>query len=391
MPETGPRKAPEIPATMAAVQLTGYGGLDRLVYRTDVPTPRPEPGEVLIRVTAAGMNNTDINARTGWYNADVKTGTTADGGTAGFGVTEAGMGDWEGGLGFPRIQGADCVGRIVAVGDGVDPRRIGERVIVEPYLVDPDDAEGLESAGFLGLEYDGAFAQFTAFPARNVHKLPEGLAVSDTALATLPCSGGTAMNMLVLAGAKAGDLALVTGASGGVGSFLVQILKHLGAEVVAVCGRSKFEAVRALGAHHVVDRNAPSLEDAVLAETGGRKLTLVADVVGGAQFPAMLALLRRGGRYVTAGAIAGPEVTLDLRTLYLKSLTFYGSTVYRPETFPRLLEIVAEGGIEPAVAETRPLSEIREAQTRFLEKTHIGSLVLIPPDGDGARPSVTSR
>lgn len=364
---------------MAGVHLTGQGGLDKLVYREDIPTPKPGPGEVLVQVAAAGVNNTDINTRIGWYSPDVKSGTTAEGGSEGLGDSEKDTGSWTGRLVFPRIQGADCVGRIAAVGPGVDPARIGERTVCEPYIVDPDDETGLESAGFLGSEYDGAFAQFMVLPARNAHRVSDDLDIPDPALATLPCSGGTAMNMLVMAGAKAGDLALVTGASGGVGTFLVQILKHIGAEVVAVASPSKFDAVKAVGADHLVDRTTPDLEAAVLEATGGRRVSLVADVVGGAQFPAMLALLRQGGRYVTAGAIAGPEVTLDLRTLYLKSLSFFGSTVYRRETFPKLMRFLEEGGIKPVVDSTAPLAEIRDAQTRFLAKTHVGSLVLIPP------------
>jgi NADPH:quinone reductase-like Zn-dependent oxidoreductase len=271
------------------------------------------------------------------------------------------------------------VGRIVAVGEGVDPARIGERVVVAPYIADEGDAEGFETAGFLGADFDGAFAQFARVPARSAIPVPDTVPISDAALATLPCSGGTAMNMLVLAKAKAGDLAVVTGASGGVGAFLVQILKALGAEVVAVAGAAKAGAVRALGADHVVDRAAPDLAGAVLAATGGRRPTIAADVVGGAMFPALIGLLARRGRYVTAGAIAGPMVTLDLRSLYLKSLVFHGSTVYLPGTFPRLLDLVRAGRIAPPVAATRPLSEIREAQAAFLGKTHVGSMVLIPP------------
>lgn len=374
-----------IPDRMTAVLLTGLGGLDRLELSHDVPVPRPRPGEVLIRVTAAGMNNTDINARTGWYSPEVTTGTTSEGGAAGFGVAGGGMGDWEGGLAFPRIQGADCVGRIAAVGAGVDPAQIGARAIVQPYVTDPDDPTGLDSAGFLGLDFDGAFAQFVAVPARNVLALPEDLAVPDTALATLPCSGGTAMNMAVLGGAGPGDVALVTGASGGVGSFLVQILKALGAEVVAVAGRAKLDAVRALGADHAIPRDTADLAAAIRAATG-RPLTLVADVVGGAAFPQYLEALGRGGRYVTAGAIAGPLVTLDLRTLYLKSLSFFGSTTYRPETFRRLLDLVIAGRVTPVADSVRPLAEIRAAQEAFLAKTHVGSLVLLPPPLTGESP-----
>src|SRR5262249_52045651 len=147
-----------LPKTMTAVRLTGYGGLEKLEVQEDVPVPQPGNGEVLVRVSAAGMNNTDINLRAGWYKSAVSTGTTSEGGKAGFGVSAQGTGDWTGEPTFPRIQGADAAGRIVEVGPGVGAERIGERVVCDPYIRDPRDLEGLESAGFLGSEYDGAFA-----------------------------------------------------------------------------------------------------------------------------------------------------------------------------------------------------------------------------------------
>src|SRR5213596_158395 len=109
-----------LPTVMAAVLLEGHGGFDRLRYRTDVPVPRPGPDEVLVRVAAAGVNNTDINTRIGWYS---KTGGASDGGS------------WTGHvLKFPRIQGIDVCGTIVAIGEGVDGGRLGERVLIEPCL-----------------------------------------------------------------------------------------------------------------------------------------------------------------------------------------------------------------------------------------------------------------
>lgn len=347
-----------IPGTMTAVHLTGHGGLEKLVIRHDIAVPTPGERQVLVRVTAAGVNNTDINTRTGWYGI--------------------GMGDWEGGLTFPRIQGADAVGYIVAVGNGVNSDRIGERVVCDPYIRDPNNIEGFESAGFLGSEYDGAFAQYMVLPSVNALTVPKELSVSDAALATLPCSGGTAMNMLILASAKAGDLALVTGASGGVGTFLVQLLSALGAEVIAIAGKTKMEAVATLGADHVIERESGDLIERVLHATGGRKLSLVADVVGGSQFSGLLKLLKRGGRYIAAGAIGGPKVELDLRTLYLKNLSLFGSAVYLRETLPRLIDLVIAGRITPFGTQTWPLTEIRSAQTEFLQKKHVGSLVLLP-------------
>ena len=368
-----------IPEHMTAVLLTGYGGLERLDYRTDVRVPIPGAGEVLIRIAAAGMNNTDINTRTGWYNPEVASGTTEQGGSEGFGVSSLGMGDWTGDLTFPRIQGADGAGRIVAVGDGVDAKRIGERVICTPCIYDPGDPDWLDKAGYLGAELDGCFAQYVRVPSVNALHVGDDIPASDAQLATLPCSGGTAMNMLLMAGIKAGDVVLVTGASGGVGTFLVQIARHRGARVVAVCSPEKAEQVRALGAHATVDRNCEDFFAAASTAAGSAPYSLIADVVGGVQFPAYLALLRRGGRYVTSGAIAGPHVELDLRTLYLKNLSFFGSTVHLPETIPALIEVLREGGLTPVVADTRPLAEIAAAQEAFLQKRHVGSMVLLPP------------
>ncbi len=370
---------PTIPTHMAAVQLTGYGGLDKLQYRDDVPVPHPAPGEVLIQVRAAGINNTDINTRSGWYNQAVKTGTEAEGAQSGFAVEHANSSGWGSDIGFPRIQGADVAGIIVAVGPGVDPRRVGERVICDPYFHLPEDTTSLESTGFLGAHRDGGFAQFTVVPAGNAITVAHDLPLTDAQLATVPCSGGTAMNMMLMAGLRAGDRVLVTGASGGVGSFLVQIARASGATVVAVCGAGKHDAVMALGAHHVVDRAASDQANAIRACLGGAPLTLIADVVGGDSFIPYLDLLATAGRYVTAGAIAGPMVTLDLRTLYLKSLSFFGSSVYQRDTLPALLALLQRGAVLPAVADIRPLADICQAQREFLDKRHIGSKVLIPP------------
>ena len=131
----------KIPQAMAAVQLTGHGAFDKLVYREDLPVPAPGPEGVLVRVLAAGVNNTDINTRIGWYNPAVTSGTTSEAGQEGMGVTEQGMGAWTGDMTFPSIQGADALGCIAAVGPGVDPGRIGERVLIQPSFCDPEDPD----------------------------------------------------------------------------------------------------------------------------------------------------------------------------------------------------------------------------------------------------------
>lgn len=366
-----------IPATMHAVYLTGHGGLDKLEYRNDVPVPQPKAGEVLIKVGACGMNNTDINTRTAWYSKSVSEGTTAEGGTSGFAAITADAATWgSSSVSFPRIQGADIVGQIVAVGDNVAQDRIGERVLVEAWLRDPGQPENRDLAGYVGSERDGGYAEYVAIPAVNVFRIESAL--TDPELATFPCSYSTGEYMLTRARLNEGETVLITGASGGVGSALVQLARRRGAEVIAVAGATKLDDIRGLGADSVISRDSPELESAVRAAASGGEVDVVADIVGGTQFPTLIELLKRGGRYVTAGAIAGPVVELDLRTLYLKDLELWGATVMPSGIFQNLVGYIERGEIRPLLAKTFPLADIRQAQTEFLAKRHVGNFVLIP-------------
>lgn len=351
-------------ATMRAVVLTGHGGLDKLEYRTDTPVPNAGPGEVLLAVAACGMNNTDVNTRTGWYS---KTVSSASGDDIGEHDTD---GSWGGGLTFPRIQGADPAGRIVAVGDGVDMDRIGQRVLVDAWLRDPSGA--LDKARYLGSEVDGGYAEYVVVPAVNAHPIDTDL--SDVELASFPCSYATAEHMLHRAGVEEGQWVLVTGASGGVGSGLVQLAKRRGAKVAALTSAAKAGAVRSLGAEAVIDRDQADVTGAVLDATGG--VHVFADVVGGELFAPLLETVRRGGHYTTAGAIAGPIVPLDLRTLYLHDLTMHGATVLPPIVFENLVGYIERDEIKPVVAATFPLERMAEAQEAFLRKEHVGAIVI---------------
>ena len=167
---------------------------------------------------------------------------------------------------------------------------------------------------------------------------------------------------------------LVTGASGGVGSAAVQLAKRRGAEVIAVASASKADDVRTLGADKVIDRN-----DDVLEAVGRDAIDVVVDLVAGDAWPALLDVLKKGGRYATAGAIAGPLVQLDVRTLYLKDLSLIGCTFQDDVVFENLVGYIERGEIRPVVAKTFPLSQIGLAQEEFLAKSFTGKLVLIPP------------
>ncbi|MEM9685198.1 MAG: alcohol dehydrogenase family protein, partial [Pseudomonadota bacterium] len=342
------------PKTMSGIWLTGHGDVDRLEARHDIPVPRPGPTDVLVQVAAAGVNNTDINTRTAWYSKGNQDGDDAS---------------WAGApIVFPRIQGIDACGRIAAVGDAIDPSRIGERVLVEPCLLEADGQE-LAKPWFLGSECDGAFAEYLVVASRHACKIDSAL--SDIELASFPCSYSTAENMLTKSQVSGGDRVLVTGASGGVGSAAVQLAVARGAQVFAVTTPEKGPDLITLGAAQTLTRDDPVVE--VL---GADSLDVVVDLVAGPRWPELLDVLRPGGRYAVAGAVAGPLVELDIRTLYLKDLSFFGCTVLEPEVFANLIDLIETGRIAPVVAATFPLEEIAQAQALFQSKKHTGKIVL---------------
>ncbi|WP_254435980.1 alcohol dehydrogenase family protein [Ruegeria arenilitoris] len=358
-----------LPDTMKAMVTMGHGGLEQMVLHENWPRPEPAAGEVLIKVAACGLNNTDVNTRSGWYSKTVSDATT------GGAFEEVGEDDptWGGNpITFPRIQGADICGEIVAVGEGVDSARIGERVITDGWLRDPSDPGNMDKTGYFGSERDGGFAEYATTLAVNAVPITSDL--SDAELATFSCSYSTAEGMLTRANVTNSDTVLVPGASGGVGGALVQLAKRRGARVIALASEAKHADVAELGPDLILPRAPENL----LAALGEEKITVVADVVGGPYWPNLIDILERGGRYTCSGAIAGPMVDFDLRTFYLRDLTFTGSTVIDPQVMRNLVKYIEAGEIKPALAATYPLEELREAQAAFIAKQHTGNIVVIP-------------
>ena len=365
---------PDLPQTMRAVVLTGHGGLDKLEYREDWPTPRPGPGEVVVKVGACGLNTTDINTRTAWYAKSVTQGMTGEGGKTGLAAADDATGSWTNvPLQFPRIQGADIAARIAAVGEGIAPRRIGERVLVDPWLIGLGDPMSADNARNLGSEADGGFADYAAVPAANAHAIDTAL--GDAKLATFPCVLTTAENLIAHTGLKPGETVVIAGASGGVGSTAVQLCRLRGARVIAIASPAKAADLSELGVAAVVDRNAPDLSEAILAAAGG-PVDVALDVVGGPLFAPLIDALGRGGRYSTSGAIAGPDVRFDLRQLIYKDLRMTGATIVPPGTMARLVRLIEQGEVRPLLAAAFPMKDLARAQEVFMAKRHTGNIVV---------------
>lgn len=354
-------------SVMKAVVTTGNGGYDKLVYR-DVPVPVLRPGEVLLKVLAAGINNTEINTRLGWYSSSVTSGTEQLSTTTH--ATEVDDGGWNEKTPFPLIQGTDCCGKVVARANDVTRPEIGKRVLVRACM----RLNGFDSLDniWMASDFDGAFAQYVRVPASEVFKV--ACDWNDIELATIPCAYGTAENMVHRAKVTTSDRVLVTGASGGVGSAAVQLAKRRGAHVTAVVGRSKIELVRSLRVDRIIPRGT-DLRSAL----GENSIDVVIDNVAGSGFGQLLKIMARGGRYASSGAIAGPMVTMDMRDFYLKDLSLIGCTGWDEPVFPNLIAYIEKGEIKPLVAKTFELKEIAIAQQAFIKKTHFGNFVLVPP------------
>ncbi|KIC16899.1 alcohol dehydrogenase family protein [Leisingera sp. ANG-Vp] len=363
-----------LPATMKAVLLTGHGGLDKLDYR-DTATPQPDKGEVLVKVGACGLNNTDINTRTAWYSK-ANTDALGDGAEGGFESTDDQDSSWGAGeITFPRIQGADVAGTIVAVGENADPARIGERVLIDPWLLGHGDWLNPETSAYFGSECDGGFAEYTKVRSANAIKITSSL--SDAELATFPCAYTTAENLVQRTAPRPGETVVITGASGGVGSAAIQLCRLRGCRVIAVASTSKADLLYQLGAATVIDRSTPDLE-AAIREAAGGPVDIALDVVGATTFMPLINALRQGGRYSTSGCIAGQFAEFDLRQLVYKDLQLTGATICPPGTMHRVAGMIESGALKPLLAAAFPLEQLAQAQEAFIAKKHTGNIVVVP-------------
>ena len=348
---------------MRAVVVHEHGGLDKL-HLEDIPTPRFGPEDALVRVRAVALNNLDIWARSG-----------PPGGRTIYPWRERRL---------PTTTGVDVAGVVEEVGANAGEVRAGDRVVINPILYcgrcewcHAGEQSMCPEYRIYGEHTPGGMAELTSAPAKNLVKIPEGVAFERAAAA--PACGTTAWRMLVTVGRlRPGEDMLVVGASGGVGSWALQIGKRAGARVFAlVGGAAKVRKAEALGVTPIDRVRYPQFSERV-RELRGAGVHVVADPVGAPTWPESIRSLRPGGRMVICGASGGERSEIDIREVYQRHRQILGAPMGNVSDFAAVMQLIFRGEIEPVIDTVLPLSEIREAHRRFEAREHFGKIVLVP-------------
>jgi alcohol dehydrogenase len=326
---------------MRAVTIIAHGGLDQMRLVADWPEPAAGPGQAVVSVKACGLNYLDIFVRRGMPGLPVQ---------------------------MPRIPGGDIAGVVASVGAGVDASWIGKRVLVNPAL-----AHG----GALGEHANGGLTERIAVDAAQLIAMQD--AVSFEAAAALPIAFGTARKMLARGNVQTGELVLVLGASGGVGTGCVQIAAQLGATVIACASSAdKLERLRKLGAAHLIDYSKSNFSAEAWKLSGKRGVDVVVNFTGGDTWVPSLRTLRHGGRLLTCGATAGFDPKEDIRFIWTRELAVLGSNGWRHEDLVALLDDVKAGRIDPCVDRVFPLEDAVEAMRTIEERRVFGKVIVRP-------------
>lgn len=345
---------------MKAVVFEGHGGTEVLQYM-DVPEPQIDATEVLIRVEASGCNYNDIWARRGLPGVEIT---------------------------LPHISGSDAAGEVIEVGSEVNSVKVGDQVMVHPGL-SCRTCEMCTSGqeffcrrfriwGFQTGPLDGGHAQYAKLTEVNLIPKPTGLSFEEAA--SLPLILMTVWRMLVSrAHIQAGDHVLIWGGAGGLGSMAIQVCNLFGAKAIAVVSsEEKAKYAADLGASWCINRTTQDVTNEIKKITNRRGADIVFEHTGKATWKQSIAALKRGGSLVTCGATSGFMGETDIRFLWNKQMSFYGSHMASKGELLHAMKFVESGQIKPLVNRVLPLRDAAKAQSLMEEGKVMGKIVLVP-------------
>jgi NADPH:quinone reductase len=346
---------------MKAIVIHEYGPPEVLRYE-DVPDPVPRTGEIRIKVHAATVNRVlDVSLRAGreQYRGPV----------------------------LPLIPGVDCAGIIDAVGPQVSRWRVGDHISaagIMPLEVCQEDGSGYDGPrGMMGIKRPGGFAELVAVPACAGVAIPQTLDFHRAAVVLRHVP--TAWNLLMhVAELKYGETVLIMGAGGNLGTVGIQIAKNvIGAHVIAAAGSDdRVQLGLKLGADHGINYATQNIYDEVMKITGGKGVDVLYDnIANPTVLPVAFRAIGMDGRLVTAGAHAGPNVSIDFSHLYHKRITIKGRPGYTPSDLPHCLEAAAQGKVIPQIERVLLLSRAIEAHRMIEAHEGQGKIVLDPTLG----------
>ena len=324
---------------MHAITIDKPGGPDALVW-AEAPDPTAGPGEVVVEVTAAGVNRADVMQRLGHYPSPP---------------------------GAPPYPGLECSGVIVATGPGVTGHHVGERVCA--------------------LLAGGGYAEQVVVPAGQLLPVPKGMSVQEAAaLPEVACTVWS--NAVDIARLSKDETLLVHGGGGGIGTFAIQLGKALGATVIVTARESKHAQLRALGADHTIDYTSADFVEATRELTNGRGANVILDIIGAPYLDRNVAALAPDGRIAIIGLQGGRRGELDLGALMTKRGSLSATTL-RARSIPdkaRIVKGVADqvwplveaGAIRPTIDRTIPMRAAPEAHRLMESSDHIGKILLLP-------------
>lgn len=341
--------------TMEAMVIHEHGDRSKLQPAT-LDIPEVGPHEVLVKLRASALNHLDLWVRKGIPGLK---------------------------LPMPHIIGADGAGEVVEIGAEVMGWTEGDQVVLDPGLscgqcewCQRGEQSVCDSFQLLGEHVWGTNAQYVKVPAANLHCLPKGW--SWTQAAAIPLVSLTAYRMAVgRADIRPGEKVLILGASGGVGTAAIQIVKSLGATVYATAGTDeKADRLKELGAHEAINYRTEAIGKRIKEFTKGKGVSVILDSVGQAVWPEAMKALGRGGRFVTCGATSGFKADLNLTFLFWNQYNLMGSTMGSRQEVQEALALAWSGKIEPVIHKVLPLAELAEGHRILEEGEMLGKVVL---------------